>query len=163
MPFRDFDFSQLLKSRLPGLVLFARQWDPNAVEDCVHEAFLKLAQEVALGKTPENPAAWLYTVVRNLSINAAKKNRQFREYGEREAWFTRPKPTAGQVAWEEKMDAEFLTEKLGTLPLEQREVITSHIWGDQSFREIAAWTGRSFSTVRRQFHEGIETLRKYSE
>ena len=50
-----------------ALELYARQWC-HAPEDVVQEAFLKL---VAQRPLPDQPAAWLFRVVRNGALNAA--------------------------------------------------------------------------------------------
>ncbi len=151
------DFAQLVHARLGPLVLYAKQFDAELAEDLVHEAFLKLAEKLREGISPHNPGSWLYSTVRNLAIDQHRCRKRFQKHTEtfakqRETWFTSD-PAA-------ELDGSFLTRQLQTLPLEQREVIVAHLWGDQSFREIAEWTGRSFSTVRRQFHEGIATLRE---
>ena len=54
--------------------LFARQWC-DTPEDVVQEAFVKLA---SAGTPPENPAAWLFRVVRNGRLNAAQAARRRR-------------------------------------------------------------------------------------
>src|SRR5438132_10221442 len=82
-----------------ALVLYARQWCATP-EDVVQEALLKL---VAQRSTPAQPVAWLYKVVRNAAISAARSARR-RQRHESEAstrfpsWFV---PTEGT-----ELDAE---------------------------------------------------------
>src|SRR5688572_10314520 len=52
----------------PALVLYARQWTPTP-EDVVQDAFLTL---VAARRPPDDPAAWLFAVVRNRAMDLAK-------------------------------------------------------------------------------------------
>jgi len=45
------------------------------------------------------------------------------------------------------------------LPVEQREVVTLHLYGDLPFREIAAWQTTSIKTVQSRYRYGLEKLR----
>src|SRR6187431_2448740 len=47
--------------------------EPTAAEDIVGEAFLRLARELAAGRRPDNPAAWVAQVARNLAISRARR------------------------------------------------------------------------------------------
>ena len=74
------ELGRLIDRHAAALELYARQWCETP-EDVVQEAFLKLAGQ---GGLPENPAAWLFRVVRNGAINAAKAAKRRRRQ--------RPKP-----------------------------------------------------------------------
>ena len=67
---------RLVDQHAPALVLYARQWCA-APEDVVQEAFLKL---VAQRQPPDNPLAWLYRVVRNGAVSAARTARRRQRY-----------------------------------------------------------------------------------
>src|SRR5262245_37213159 len=115
------DLANLIDAHGPPLVLYARQWC-DAPEDVVQEAFLKL---FALRQSPDEPVAWLYSVVRNGALDASKSSRRRQK---REAAVARP------VRWfveseVEGLDAEQAVETLRGLPLEQREPIVAHLWG----------------------------------
>jgi RNA polymerase sigma-70 factor (ECF subfamily) len=45
------------------------------------------------------------------------------------------------------------------LPDEQREVVTLHLYGDLTFREIAAWQKTSIKTVQSRYRYGLDKLR----
>ena len=47
--------------------------EPTAAEDIVGEAFLRLARELSAGRRPDNPAAWVAQVARNLAISRARR------------------------------------------------------------------------------------------
>ena len=51
-----------------ALVLYARQWCA-APEDVVQESLVRLMEQA---RAPEDPVAWLYRVVRNGAISAAR-------------------------------------------------------------------------------------------
>ena len=57
--------------------------DPAASEDIVGEAFLRLARELAAGRRPDNPAAWVSQVARNLAISRARRSTTAARYAAR--------------------------------------------------------------------------------
>src|SRR5437879_3873111 len=89
------DLGRLLDELSPALVLYARQWC-RAPEDVVQEAFIKLA---ALKSPPQRVAAWLYRVVRNGALSAARTEQRRRQHeavaaARAESWFA-PSEGAG--------------------------------------------------------------------
>src|SRR6187549_1543710 len=80
---------QLVDQHAAALVLYARQW-AAAPEDVVQDAFLKL---VEVRSPPDDPAAWLFAVVRNRAMDLAKADRRRakREQAARpDHWFVEP-------------------------------------------------------------------------
>ena len=51
----------------------ARVRNPEAAEDVVHEAYLRLAIEHRAGRYPDNPRAWLYRVTANEIVSRARR------------------------------------------------------------------------------------------
>lgn len=47
--------------------------EPAAAEDLVHEAFSRLAVEIAMGRPPDNARAWLHRVVANLATSRGRR------------------------------------------------------------------------------------------
>jgi RNA polymerase sigma-70 factor (ECF subfamily) len=149
-------FSRLVDEHAGAMVLYARQWC-SAPEDVVQEALLKL---VAQRTSPDHPVAWLYRVVRNGAISAARsaKRRQHHETvaaGRAPGWFV-PSEAGG-------LDVESATAALRELPLEQREIIVAHVWGNLTFEQIGSLAGCSSSTAHRRYLEGLMTLREKLE
>jgi RNA polymerase sigma-70 factor (ECF subfamily) len=137
----------------PALVLYARQWCA-APEDVVQEAFLKLVRQRT---PPDNPVPWLFRVVRNAARTAARTQRRRHKYESAAAaqaptWFLADDSTG--------LDATSAGEALQTLPLEQREVIVAHLWGELTFEQIAELAGCAPSTAHRWFLSGLATLRE---
>jgi RNA polymerase sigma factor (sigma-70 family) len=147
---------RLVDRHAAALELFARQWC-DTPEDVVQEAFVKLA---AQRTPPENPAAWLFRVVRNGALNAAQAARRRRRYetaaAESRAWFQAKRTVTSSDA----LDPETAAAELRTLPLEQREVIVAHLWGGLSFEEIAVVSGCSASTAHRLYSAGLSMMRE---
>jgi RNA polymerase sigma factor (sigma-70 family) len=136
-----------------ALALYARQWC-DAPEDVVQEAFLKLASQRT---PPDSPAAWLYCVVRNGALTAARAAKRRRHYESAAAakasgWFL-PSDLAG-------LDAEAATAALSALPVEQRETIVAHLWGGLTFDQIGELSGVSASTAHRRYLAALSALRE---
>jgi len=145
--------TRLLDDHGRALVLYARQWC-DTPEDVVQEAFLKLVRQRTV---PQNAVGWLYRVVRNGAISAARAaSRRTRHEAEaarrREPWFV--------VSSGTRLDAATATEVLMELPIEQREAIVARVWGGLGFDEIARLTGASKSSVHRNYHAGLAALRE---
>src|SRR5208283_3188619 len=92
---QDKLIAELVRTKLPALVLFARQWKHDSAEDVVQEAFIRLMR---LPEPPQDPVAWLFAAVRNASNHhlRTEKRRKCREntsLAEREPWFG---PTEGE-------------------------------------------------------------------
>ena len=137
----------------PGLTLYARQWS-TAPEDIVQEAFVKLA----LQKTPPEPLVpWLYLVVRNGALAAARSQQrrakhELRAAGQQPTWF--------MASDESALDVAAVAESLRTLPAELREAITLHLWAGLGFAEIGKVMRCSASSAHRWYQAGLERLRE---
>ena len=145
------ELARLLDRHSAALALYARQLC-DCQDDVVQEAFIELAGQ---RESPQEPAAWLYRVVRNRAIGASRsgRRRQRREAAaarDTGAWF---------VAADSGLDAEEATAALASLPDESREVVVAHLWGGLSFVEIGRLTGTSDSTAHRRYQEALSTLR----
>jgi RNA polymerase sigma-70 factor (ECF subfamily) len=148
--------ARLLDEHAAALVLYARQWC-DAPEDVVQEAFVKLAGQ---RQTPDHVLPWLYRVVRNGALTAARAARR-RKVHETEAaarapaWFV-PSPAA-------RLDGEAAAAALQALPPEQRETVVAHLWGGLTFEQIAELTGTSSSTAHRRYLTALAVLRERLE
>jgi RNA polymerase sigma factor (sigma-70 family) len=143
---------RLVDHHAAALVLYARQWCVTP-EDVVQEAFLKL---VTQRPPPDNPAAWLYRVVRNAAVSAGRTERRRQRHelvaaARTPAWFE---------ANDEAIDAEAATAALQELPSDEREVIVAHLWGGLTFEQIADVAGCSASTAHRRYVAALITLRE---
>jgi RNA polymerase sigma-70 factor (ECF subfamily) len=144
--------ASLFDAHADALELYAAQWGEGA--DVVQSAFVQLAGQKA---TPDNPVAWLYRVVRNGAISAARQRVRRRGHERAAAeqaarWFA---ADDGRV-----LDSAAAAEALRTLPLEQREVIVARLWGGLSFEQVAEVVGISSSAAHRRYVAGLEQLRE---
>ena len=145
--------ARLFDRHAAALELYAAQW-ARAPADVVQEAFLKLARQ---STSPDRPVAWMYRVVRNAAISAARsESRRARieqaAPGTDRHWF---EPAAG-----DRLDAQEATKALRSLSDEEREVVIARIWGELTFEEIADIAGMSSSTAHRRYESALASLRE---
>ncbi len=144
---------RLLDEHGNALALYARGWCETP-EDIVQDALVQLMRQPRL---PERIVPWLYRVVRNGAISAARAAGRRRRHESlaaqrEESWFV--------LAAGERLDALAATRALQELPEEQRETIVARLWGCLAFEDIAELTGTSSSTAHRRYEAGLAALRE---
>ncbi len=144
---------RLIDEQAGALVLYARQFC-TVPEDVVQEAFVKL---VSQKRTPDQVMPWLYRVVRNAAISASRSEHRRRQHESARAALGRPWFAAEDST---TLDAEAVSGALQELPVEEREVITLHLWGGLSFAQVAEVVGSSSSTAHRWYLAGVARLRE---
>ena len=144
---------RLLDEHAAALVLYARQWCA-APEDVVQEALLKLVTQKA---PPDHLVPWLYRVVRNAALSAARSDRRRRHHESVAAGRASPWFEANDSA---RLDAQAAAGALQGLPIEQREVIVAHLWGGLTFEQVGDVAGCSSSTAHRWYLAGLAALRE---
>jgi RNA polymerase sigma-70 factor (ECF subfamily) len=144
---------RLLDRHAAALALYARQWC-RTPDDVVQQAFVQLARQIAV---PEHIETWLYRVVRNGAISAARAEQRRRRHEAAAAemagtWFVPSEPPG--------LDSAAAAAALENLTIEEREIIVAHLWGGLTFQDIAAVTGLSSSTAHRRYEAGLRHLRE---
>jgi len=134
-------------------------------EDVVQEVFLRLAQkppqmpETASGDPQAERAvlsSWLFRVTRNLCMDALRSETRRRR---REEEVAPSEAITGGIDAVEADDTRRAVERgLSKLPSEQREVLVLRLFGDQSYKEIAAITGKKVGTVGWLISVGLKAL-----
>ena len=131
-------------------------------EDAVQETFLRLADRppvLAAGDPRAEEAqlsAWLFKVTRNCCMDALRSDKRRRN---READTARTEAVAGGHGSVDGDDTRAAVERsLQKLPVDQREVLALRLFGDQSYSEIAAITGKKIGTVGWLISVGLKAL-----
>jgi RNA polymerase sigma factor (sigma-70 family) len=145
---------ELFDRHAAALALYAAQWT-GAGEDCVQEALIELARQP---QVPENPAAWLYRVVRNRALNAARSER--RRSTHEQAAHAPGDRRINEVGAAPTFE---LTDALTTLDPTTREIVILRVWGQLSWEEIAAVVGGSKSAAQRHYVQALQQLRRIWE
>ena len=150
------ELSRLWRLHANGLLLLARMRCQSA-DDCVQVAFIRLATQATV---PDDPAAWLARVVRNEAITVARSESRRRRREQRFAenspqWFE-PVQESGHDLSPNEIEAA-----LRKLEPESREILVAHVWGNLSFRQIAAAFDVSSSAAHRTYTQAIQQLRTH--
>lgn len=127
----------------------------NDAEDVVQELFLKLAKNPQLLDTVKNIKAYLYTAIKNDSLDLKIKRKKevlFNECKEEEWIFSN-----NSHPQEEEI---FLKHEIKKLPLEQREVLILKIYQELSFKEISKILGIPLNTASSRYRYALNTLRR---
>jgi RNA polymerase sigma-70 factor (ECF subfamily) len=130
--------------------------DPEAAEDLVHEAFLRLIVEVEAGRTPDNVRAWLHRVIANLAVSNGRRaavGRRFAPVLVRRDEPDRP----DDIVLDAERRAD-LASVLATLPLPARTALVLAAAGFNG-GEISAAVGRSGVATRTMMSRARRNLR----
>lgn len=127
-----------------------------AAEDCVQEAFVRLASQ---DPPPDIPGAWLMKTVRNAAIDVVRSenrrsHREERVARNRPAWLM-----ADTTKAYERLSTEEVQIALQQLSDDTRDIVVAHLWNNMSFREIADAVGVSSATAHRRYESGLQQLR----
>jgi RNA polymerase sigma-70 factor (ECF subfamily) len=148
---------RLLDRHGPALALYAAQWT-EAADDCVQEAFVELARQ---RHAPQHVVAWLYRVVKNRALNAARGARRRRE---RETQSIAERfPVTQQSSSFDRTESLAVVEALDRLETGDREIIMMRIWSGLTYEEIATALSISTSSAYRQYERALEKLRPLLE
>jgi RNA polymerase sigma-70 factor (ECF subfamily) len=147
--------AEMFDRHASALALYAAQWT-EAADDCVQEALVELARQPI---SPENPAAWLYHVVRNRALNASRASRRRAVHEQAAAAAS----VARRPATTDPAIAAGLTDAWLSLESTAREIVVLRVWGGLAWQEIAELVGGSKSSAQRHYVQALEQLRQHWE
>lgn len=152
------------------MLLFARQQTRTAqdAEDIMQDALVKLARKVDEGTFEGGQDQWkpfLYTAIRRLAIDLARKNDRRLKREEKSEADRMTQVDGVSDPWFEQSESDDetraqLEDGLKKLPKKFSEVIIMKVWGEHTFAEIADALGESLNTVASRYRYGLERLRK---
>jgi RNA polymerase sigma-70 factor (ECF subfamily) len=133
--------------------------DVNTAEDVVEEVFTTFAQSAATIRIAGNLKSYLTICVAN-RVRNTKRDRQRHEacdIDESEGIVCQARRPEQWAMLNEEM--EILNDALAQIPYEQREVLTLHMQGGMTFRQIAKIRNASINTVQGRYRYGLNKLR----
>lgn len=123
-------------------------------EDVFQEVFARLAAQGGKLARVERPISYTFTIARNEAYKTLKKRSGLREAALEEGLLE----AAPLDAKEPALSPREAQRALGTLPVEQREVVVLKIYEGFTFAEIAALTGVSQNTAASRYRYAVEKL-----
>ncbi len=149
----ETEIEVLYRQHGAALVLFATAitGERSRAQDMVHHVFLKLIENGDVDRA-QDKKAYLFACVRNSALNERKLGNRQTSLDTETAWFMPPdKDYAGE---------QNLRRALSTLPLDQREVVILHIWGELTFSQIGELLNLSSNTVASRYRYALAKLRE---
>ncbi|MCP4454344.1 MAG: sigma-70 family RNA polymerase sigma factor [Planctomycetes bacterium] len=128
----------------------------DLAEDCVHDVFIQFASGPDHVQITQSLKGYLMRCVANRAKNLIKQQQVRRAHATCTPQDPTGSPIGHLIGTEQSMQ---VFTALAKLPEEQREVITLHLHGQMTFREIGLHLGHSINTVQSRYRYGIEKLR----
>ena len=150
-PVSPEQLGQLLDDYGGTLALFAARWT-NQAEDCVQEAFVELARQAVW---PDNPAAWLFRVVKNRALSAVRQSQRRQRHEATAAMLLQAQSEAIPLA-----SVSEIAEALDTLPDDQRTAVIARTWGGLGFEALGELLNVSTATAHRKYEAALSSLRE---
>jgi len=152
-------FAELFHHFAPRVKAFLMKTgaDASLAEETAQEVMATLWTKAHMfDPTRASVATWIFTIARNRSIDALRKQR--RPEPEDLTWGPEAEPDqADAMALQEESDQ--LARAMSELPEKQRILIERAYFGDLSHSEIAAETGLPLGTIKSRIRLALERLR----
>lgn len=151
----------LLAHRMRGpLVTWALRTriDPAEAQDLVHEAFIRASCEPKLFDPDFRVVAWLYQVVRNLSLNTIRDRKRRFDLAAIHAYLLSPPTTNIDKTTEARVVREHLLQCCDELSFEHRQILQLRYDLDLRYDEIAQQLDLEIGTVTSRLHRARQKL-----
>ena len=156
----NFDFEQIFKAYYTQLYCFARQMinDEQECHDIVSEAYEDVWRNI-VSIREETVKAYLYTCVRNKSINRLRHSNTHRQYIEYCKKMTAPYANCDEL--NERLEKErIINEIIETMQPPIGDVLRASFINRKKYYEIAEEMGISLSLVKKYMVKAIAIIRE---
>lgn len=131
--------------------------DPAAVEDVLHDVFVRFASQAGRFRLSGSLKGYLAVCVANRARNVNREGKHAAgrpvEGGSSPSSDVSPCEAAGRAE-----QHRAVTRALAQLPDEQRQVVVLHVLGAMRFRQIARQCGESANTIASRYRYGLAKL-----
>ena len=151
---KEAAFEEIVRRYRPALVAFAAAYGPPDPEDVVQESLLRSWDALRESTGEMHLKAWLYTIVRNRSLNARRDARPHEQLTEEIDGV--PQPPEIVLSNDELQRAVVA---IGALPEPQREALVRSALEGHTHDQIAAAIGSTPGAVRQLIYRARTTVR----
>ena len=154
------DLERLYDSHAQALFAYLLNFTRNEQDtrDALQEVFVKLAKNPRALQDTKDERAFLVRLCRNAAIDLMRRrsarNRNEERFGNEQLTIFARSNDPDEEAFRTQ-----LTQALGTLPEDQREVVHLKLWEGLTFEQIAALLEIPANTAASRYRYGIDKLR----
>jgi RNA polymerase sigma-70 factor (ECF subfamily) len=132
--------------------------DAAAVEDVLHDVFVRFASQAGRFRLNGSLKGYLAICVANRARNVNRQDRRLGSERLTAATSRAADEPDSSVAAAHAEQRQAVAYALAHMPQEQRQVVVLHVLGSLRFREIAQQTGASVNTIQSRYRYGLEKL-----
>jgi len=156
----DADFRTIYEATMPVLFKVAVRIAGNeeAAEDLCHDALIKMSEKDMQFPSVNDAKYWLIRVVKNASLNYAKRKGRERKAYERALKEDRRTVDSGEIVLLKEDSILRVQEALGKLPENLRTVLQLKEYGELNYKEIGRVLGITEGNVKVRVFRAREQL-----
>ena len=145
-------FGLLYNATIRGVFAFAYSYLGNRedAEDVAQNAYIAVKQKAYTYKKGTNARAWLFQIVKNLSLDELRRRKR-RQSSDLDCAYVREESGSA---------VSFL---LSVLDGEEKEIVVLHVFWGYKHREIAEILHMPLGTVTWKYNAAVKKLEKYKE
>jgi RNA polymerase sigma-70 factor, ECF subfamily len=153
------DMRNLIVDQIPHLRRYARALvgDRAQADDLVQDCLERAWSRMHLWTVGTNIRAWLFTILHNLHVNAARKHRNAPGLVSLDTAAAEPPVRPTQ---EDDLEIRHVWQAFSTLPEPQRAALLLITVEEMSYEEAAGVLGIPVGTLMSRIHRGRERLRR---
>lgn len=137
-------------------VVFSIVKNKHSAEDITSEVFIKIWDKAESYKYYKGHKGWILTVAHNSAIDYIRRYKKI-EFIDN----TVLNEIASEISLEKEICNKISVETaLSSLKDNEREIVSLHILGDLTFREISKILNKPLGTVIWNYHNAVKTLRR---
>lgn len=134
--------------------------DEEAAEDIVHDSLIKMTEKAMVFPSMNDAKYWLIRVVKNASLNYAKRKGRERKAYEKALYEDKRKQDSGEVDLLKAEAIKKAKEALNQLPEKLRMVLILREYADLNYKEIGRVLGITEGNVKVRVFRAREQLAK---